>query len=232
VQPQSFATTETSRPLYALAYDGILRAILHCELAPGSWWKASQLAERFGVGRSPVLQVLSRLEESGFVRPVKRKGWQIAPLTLATVADVLEAWRLVAPELSVLEARNASQEDLLRLAEMTREWAPGTPAVGPLHLEMAPFTRAIEVQGNPILALTLKTLGLHVERVMNFALMHGRFADEAFVYWRDAHFDALLARDEERIRSTMIGLVNVGETEITRLIQNVESLQNVSLSSG
>ena len=219
-----------SRPLSVRAYDQLFEAIVRCDLAPGTWMKASEFSELLGVGRSPTLQALTRLEEAGFARPVKRKGWQITPVTLQGVRDVLEAWLMVAPPLAVLVVRNASDEEISALRRQTTDWAPGHPiSEGGFNIDSAPFQQFVEICGNPFMAEMTRGLSAHVGRVMNFALRQGSFVDDAYNRWRDALFDAMEARDEKRTSHAMTRLVGVGQSELFRILQYTESLLSIPL---
>src|SRR5437879_140022 len=97
-----------ARPMSDKAYEALHGAIVRCELAPGTWMKAADVSELLGVGRTPTIQALLRLEAAGFTRPAKRKGWQVTPVTLQSVHDILEAFRVVAPGMAALVVRNAT----------------------------------------------------------------------------------------------------------------------------
>jgi DNA-binding GntR family transcriptional regulator len=228
--PQVNPAASRARPLSVRAYDQLLTAIVRCDIAPGTWMKASEFSELLGVGRSPTVQALTRLEEVGFARPVKRKGWQITPVTLQGVRDVLEAWRMIAPSLAVLAIRNASDEQISTLRRLTTDWAPGHPiSEGGFNIDSAPFQRFAEICGNPFMAEMTSGLSAHVERVMNFALRQGSFVDEAYNRWRDAVFDAMEERAEKRASHAMVRLVGVGESELFRILQRTDSLLSIPL---
>lgn len=223
-------TAARARPLTVRAYNQLFTAVVRCDLAPGTWMKASEFSELLGVGRSPTIQALARLEEAGFARPVKRKGWQVTPVTLQGVRDILEAWRMVAPSLIVLTIRNATDEQISTLRQRETEWAPGyTVAQGAPNLDSAPFQYFAEVCGNPFMTEMTRGISAHVERVMNFALRQGSFVDEAYNRWRDSVFDAMEARDEKRACHALVRLIGVGESELFRILQGTESLLSIPL---
>jgi DNA-binding GntR family transcriptional regulator len=194
--------------------------------------KASEVAESLGVGRSPTLQALTRLEEAGFARPVKRKGWQVAPVTLQGVHDILEAYRFTAPSIVVVIIRNATDEQIATLRKLEVDWAPGRP--GPdarPDIDAAPFQYLIEICGNPFMTEMARGLSAHMERIMNFALRQGSFVDEAYNRWRDGLFDAMQARDEKAAADAMVHLIGVGESELYRILHGADSLRSIPLRS-
>ena len=55
------------QPTENLATTELRNAILSGSLAPGTWLRQEELAERFGVSRMPVRQALLALEREGLV---------------------------------------------------------------------------------------------------------------------------------------------------------------------
>jgi GntR family transcriptional regulator of vanillate catabolism len=72
--------------------------ILREELAPGERVTEAGLAERMGVSRTPVRNVLPRLAAEGFLRPVGRRGFVVADFGEGEIFEaldlrsVLEGW--------------------------------------------------------------------------------------------------------------------------------------------
>ncbi|CAM5350780.1 GntR family transcriptional regulator [Streptomyces aurantiogriseus] len=221
-----------ARPMSDKAYETLREAIVSCELAPGAWIKASELAESLGLGRTPTMQALQRLEAAGFVRPVKRKGWQVTPMTLQSVQDILEAFELTAPSLVVLIIRNATDEQIATLGEKVIRSAPGRPAteVKP-DLKAAPIRYLVQICGNPVMTEMVLPLATHMERVLSFGLLHDdNFLDPAYVRWRNVLLDAMAARDEKRAREAVLKVIHVGATEINRILQGAQSIRSVPLN--
>ena len=212
------------------AYDRLLQKIVRCELPPGAWYTVAQLTEELGLGRTPTTEALVRLGADRFVRPVKRRGWEIAPLTLAVVGDVIEAYRLVAPPMAVLSARNATDEQLCHIRELTLRWGPGlSPSEAGPDFDSAPFAYFTQICGNPLVAEAARGISAHFERVMNFALRQGSFVDTTYVRLRDRTLDALVARDAEQVLRVFPQLIDVGEAEVLRILQGTGSLRTVPL---
>src|SRR5205085_7864578 len=64
------------------AYDAIRRAILRCELMPGTTVSEAELAASFGFKRAATRAALDRLSVMGLLRPVRRRGYIVKPITL------------------------------------------------------------------------------------------------------------------------------------------------------
>jgi DNA-binding GntR family transcriptional regulator len=84
----------------AFAFKRLKHALIACELAPADAVSEADISERFGLGRAAVRNALARLEVEGFVSPIPRNGWQVAPLTGAVIGDILEARNLIDPRLA------------------------------------------------------------------------------------------------------------------------------------
>ncbi|WP_320196907.1 GntR family transcriptional regulator (plasmid) [Agrobacterium rosae] len=83
----------------AFAFKRLKRALIECELAPADAVSEGDISERFGLGRAAVRNALARLEVEGFISPIPRNGWQVAPITGAAIGDILEARNVVESQL-------------------------------------------------------------------------------------------------------------------------------------
>jgi DNA-binding GntR family transcriptional regulator len=95
-------------------YDSLRNLIVRGQLAPGARIVETEVAERFGVSRTPVRAAFQRLEREGYVvaSATHQARMTVAPLTREDVGELLE----IVGELEGLSARGAA-----RLAESERE---------------------------------------------------------------------------------------------------------------
>ncbi len=95
-------------------YDSLRNMIVRGQLAPGARIVETEVAERFGVSRTPVRAAFQRLEREGYViaSPTHQARMTVAPLTREDVGELLE----IVGELEGLAARSAA-----RLADAERE---------------------------------------------------------------------------------------------------------------
>lgn len=70
-------------------YDRLRADILSCVLPPGSEFREGDLAEQFGVSKSPIRDALQRLEIEGLVEIEPRRGHRVAPISIADAEDIL-----------------------------------------------------------------------------------------------------------------------------------------------
>lgn len=96
---------------------GVVRsAIRSGELAPGSLYSVNQLAERFGISRTPVREGLLRLEEAGMVSFERNRGFRVLDRTSHDIAEVFQLRLLLeVPATAAAAARtDRTAVDLLR----------------------------------------------------------------------------------------------------------------------
>jgi DNA-binding GntR family transcriptional regulator len=84
--------------------------IVDCRLAPGLRVTERQLAADLGFGLTPVRQALARLDSENLVRTLPRRGYQITPLTIGSVNELFQVWRILGPAIAELAGRNMSVE--------------------------------------------------------------------------------------------------------------------------
>lgn len=70
-------------------YDRLRADIMSCALAPGQAFREGDLAERFGVSKSPIRDALQRLELEGLVEIEPRRGHRVAQISLSDAEDIL-----------------------------------------------------------------------------------------------------------------------------------------------
>src|SRR5258705_13186799 len=116
-------------------YDSLRNLIVRGQLAPGARIVETEVAERFGVRRTPVRAAFQRLEREGYViaSPTHQARMTVAPLTREAVGELLE----IVGELEGLAARSAaslteSQRDTLakELAALNAEFRRAASAKG------------------------------------------------------------------------------------------------------
>lgn len=96
------------------------KAIIACELPPGTFMHEAALAERFGLGRASVRVALTELATARFVSRHARQGWRIAPVDGALIAGVLEARRWLEASLATQTLAEPARSAALALLGMVR----------------------------------------------------------------------------------------------------------------
>src|SRR3979411_1666218 len=88
-------------------YDSLRGMIVRGQLAPGARIVETEVAERFGISRTPVRAAFQRLEREGYVTAstTHQARMTVAPLTREDVQELLE----IVAELEGLAARSAAR---------------------------------------------------------------------------------------------------------------------------
>jgi len=99
----SLQTNDESRrkDLREVVVEGLRKRILNWEYPPGHRLTEDQLCHEYGVSRSPVREALHRLEASGIIRRLPRRGYEVNQLDLKDIEDLYEL--RLALELFVVE---------------------------------------------------------------------------------------------------------------------------------
>ena len=100
-----------------LAYERIRGYVLGGDVAPGARLGQVELAERFGISRTPVREALRRLAGEGLVNLHSNRGFRVADLGLDAVLRRMEVRSIVEPGIARLAAQRRTDEDLQRLEE-------------------------------------------------------------------------------------------------------------------
>ena len=72
------------------------------------------LALSLGLGKAPIRAALARLAQDGLVAAIARRGWRVAPVTLADVLDVFRLRRSLEPLAARLAAERGIDAALLK----------------------------------------------------------------------------------------------------------------------
>ncbi len=119
--PNAFAQIPhrtNERPHVALkdkAYEIIKNKIITCEYQPGQCINEVLIANKIGIGRTPVHQALDRLRLEGMVEVMPRKGVIVKPVALSAFMQMIEV-RAASECLCVrLAAVRASDDDVRTL---------------------------------------------------------------------------------------------------------------------
>ncbi len=186
-----------SRENGADAYNMILAAIDRGDYAPGVRLVETELAERFGVSRTPIREALGRLETQGVVAHDGRRGMVVASLDHDQLGELYEVRAVVEGLASRLAARHAAPEEIALLRQIVEQSRALTEKPAALRENNTRFHRQIHLASrnrylNAMLAGVRRSMAL---------LTRASLADpgrgEATVREHDVIVAAIEARDEE-----------------------------------
>lgn len=125
------APTPDSRPLPKrraadVAYDAIEALLSTLQIQPGSQVVEAELAERTGLGRTPVREALMRMVSIGLIVQQPRRGLLVSAIDLADHLDVIQTRRVLERLVAACSARRATalqREQIVQCAQAMVEAA-------------------------------------------------------------------------------------------------------------
>ena len=93
----------------------IREAILKGNLKPGEKVAEPELAERFGISRTPIREAFRQLESEGYLTVIPRKGAVVAALSERDVQEFYAIKSILEGYAAELAAQNLSERDLEKL---------------------------------------------------------------------------------------------------------------------
>src|ERR1700742_3972387 len=84
-----------------------------------------QLANDFGISRTPVREAMAQLEREGFVRSVPRRGIYVVRKTKREVIEMITAWAALESMAARLITETASDQDIAGLRRMFATFEDG-----------------------------------------------------------------------------------------------------------
>jgi len=171
-----------------------------------------QLAQDFGISRTPVREAMAQLEREGFVRSVPRRGVYVVRKTKEEVIEMITAWAALESMAARLITERASDADIAGLRRMFATFEDDK-----LHAKLDEYSEVninfhqtiIELSGNQVLIRLAENLFTHMRMIRRETIGEEDRVDRSI---RD-HMNiiqALEARDTERaedlVRQHALGL--------------------------
>jgi len=171
-----------------------------------------QLAQDFGVSRTPVREAMAQLEREGFVRSVPRRGVYVVRKTRTEVIEMITAWAALESMAARLITERAVDADIASLRKMFATFENGA-----LRAHLDEYSEAniefhqsiIRLSGNSVLIALAENLFTHMRMIRRKTIAEKDRVERSI---RDHMniIEALEARDtaraEELVRNHALGL--------------------------
>jgi DNA-binding GntR family transcriptional regulator len=206
VSPESF-----KRKAYAALKDAIVAMDVYRSRADIRL-DERQLAQDFGISRTPVREAMAQLEREGFVRAVPRRGIYVVRKTRAEVIEMITAWAALESMAARLITERASEEEIAALRKMFTRFENGE-----LHARLDEYSEVniefhqaiIRMSRNGVLISLAENLFTHMRMIRRKTIGEKDRANRSI---RDhmTIIEALEARDtvraENLVRNHALGL--------------------------
>jgi GntR family transcriptional regulator, rspAB operon transcriptional repressor len=106
------------RSLADLARERIMQDIIQLRLHPGEIVQLKDLAQAYGMSRTPVREALAQMQHSGLISAIPYKGYRIRPLEKHDIEDVIFMRGLLEPAAAERAALEITEEELAELDEL------------------------------------------------------------------------------------------------------------------
>lgn len=157
-----------------VALQQLVMAIVAGDPEPGGLVSESALNMRFAFGMAAIRRALARLAATGWVQAEGRKGWRIAPVSAAHLADLQLSRRCLEAYLPDQPPPAALQVELLRRAGIHRANLSGLEPAALLHQERALKHLCLQVMAAPRLRIWLSdTWDLSLRADRHLAMQFG-----------------------------------------------------------
>lgn len=159
-------------------YQTLKKAIITLEFEPGQRLNDNDLAEKFGVSRTPVREALKRLEDEGLVEAVPGSITRVTPLKLEegnhafTVVAVLHA---LAARLAVPLLTNSDIEALERSNRLLQQSIQNNNILDSIEADDSFHNVFLNTAANPEIRIALKGIVPKIHRMVisQFASTNG-----------------------------------------------------------
>jgi len=99
-------------------YECLKDWIIYTELKPGTPLNERELAERFGISRTPLREILQRLSYQRLIVIRPRKGIHVAPIDYLNIKAIFEVRAPIEGKAASLAARRAGTDDIESLQKI------------------------------------------------------------------------------------------------------------------
>lgn len=179
------------------AYRQLEELICTLQLPPGTLLGEYQLAERLGIGRTPIREALQRLARDGLVVVMPRRGILVSQIDLQTQLRLLELRRVVERLMARLAAERATAEEraaLAGLAVQMRQAAAREDDIAFMRQDLA-FNQAVAAASRNDFAV--RSIGLMAALSRRFWYQHYKqVADLPLAATRHAEVAEAIARGD------------------------------------
>ena len=214
------------------AFETLYRAIVRCEFRPGAIVPEAHFAERYGLTRASARAAVDRLSIIGMLKPLRRQGYVVKPITLRDVNDLFQLRGIIEVAANRLAAGRVDEFSLRRLDRACSQYyqlgdkdseSRFLQANSEFHITVAAAT------GNYRLVSTLGQILKEMERFLHIGLSYRNRSQEI----HDEHqslIDALAKGDVAKVEELTLQELTSSKSMILDALMSSEDLLDVNVS--
>ena len=200
------------------AYEKLRVRIVTNGVAPGEILKEKDLMAQLAIGRSPLREILFRLQEENLIKPLPRLGYMVTTLDISDVRELVELRRELEGFAGYLAAQRITPEQLEYLRDIIREAETETVEMQDVsniteYFDTRFHSLLYQATGNQKLVKILQDLHIVMLRIwFHVGLGAIGFADQAHNLYKV--LEALEQKDPQNARAAMEDHVDIYAAQI------------------
>jgi len=99
----------------------VKNSIINGRLKPGERVPEHEIAESFGISRTPIREAFRQLESEGFITVIPRKGAVVSPITIKDVSEFYSIKSLLEGYAAGMACAKFTEKELKRLSQINRQ---------------------------------------------------------------------------------------------------------------
>ena len=189
------------------AYEELRVRIITSSVVPGEILKEKDLMAQLAIGRSPLREILFRLQEENLIKPLPRLGYMVTTLDIFEVRELVELRRELEGYAGYLAAQRITAEQLEDLRAIIREAESETAETKDVsniteYFDTRFHSLLYQAAGNQKLMKVLQDLHIVMLRIwFHVGLDAIGFAHQAQNFYEV--LEALEQKDPEKARTVM-----------------------------
>jgi len=195
------------------AYEELRVRIVTNGVAPGEILKEKDLMAQLAIGRSPLREILFRLQEENLIKPLPRLGYMVTTLDISDVRELVELRRELEGFAGYLAAQRITPEQLENLRTIIREAETETVEMQDVsniteYFDTRFHSLLYQATGNQKLVQVLQDLHIVMLRIW----FHVGFGAIGFAHQAQNFYKVLAAleqKEPENARTAMEDHVNI-----------------------
>lgn len=98
-------------------YFTLREKLITCVYPPGTMLNEIQLAQEYGVSRTPIREAIGRLENDGYIKIMPKKGIYVTDISINDVLQIFQARIEIEPMALILAAPYLDEEEIIMFKE-------------------------------------------------------------------------------------------------------------------